>query len=511
MLERTAGLVGDARRNLTVVLKSDLLLGTVLERLAAAHGSRAVAEEAGPDGLHLTYAQAADQVDAWAGVVAGASTRGDRVVVALPNGYDFFLACLGVSRAGRIPVPVNQRMRADEVEHVIDDSGASLVLDQAEAADGALPFGPAAPAEPADVAAIFYTSGTTGRPKGAELTHRGLLAQLRRAAMWPSALRRDEAVVALPVAHIMGFASLLGLAAAGIPVYVLATFRAEAVLDAIEGRRATMFIGVPAMYRMLLEAGAADRDLSSVRVWASGADVMPPELARRFKGFGATATVLGRGVGQAAFVEGYGMVELAGSAAVRVSPPGFDLPFLGALGVPLPGHDFKVVDDEGKEVGRGVVGDLLVRGPGVLAGYHDDQAATSGAITEDGYLCTGDLARRGLFGTVGFAGRSKDVVKVGGFSVFAVEVERALEEHPDVLEAAVVGLPDERLGEVTAAAVRVRPGAPRDPGPLLAWAREEMASYKVPRRLVVVDELPRTGTTKVQKAALLPLFDLSPQ
>jgi long-chain acyl-CoA synthetase len=195
---------------------------------------------------------------------------------------------------------------------------------------------------------------------------------------------------------------------------------------------------------------------------------------------------------------------------MRFSPPGFDLPFVGALGVPLPGHDFKVVDDEGREVGPGVVGELLVRGPGVREGYHGDEAATSGAITEEGFLRTGDLVRRGLFGTIAFAGRSKDLIKVGGYSVFAVEVERALEEHPDVLEAAVVGLPDDRLGEVPVAAVRLRPGAPRDTGRLVAWAREKMASYRAPRRIVVVDELPRTGTTKVQKAGLLPLFAQQP-
>src|SRR5262249_54999209 len=153
-------------------------------------------------------------------------------------------------------------------------------------------------------------SGTTGSPKGAALTHRALVGQAAGAAMWPTRLHRDEAVIALPVAHIMGFAVLVGLAFAGIPAYLLPKFNPVRVLDAIEQRRATMFVGVPAMYRMLDEAGAEDRDLTSVRVWASGADAMPPELAERFKKMGATITVpLLGALGQAAFAEGYGMVE----------------------------------------------------------------------------------------------------------------------------------------------------------------------------------------------------------
>jgi long-chain acyl-CoA synthetase len=488
-----------------------LTLGTILEHLAAVHGDRPLASESGD--AALTHQEAADRVARWAGGVEARTTRGDRVVVALPNGYDFLLACLAVSRGGGVPVPVNPRMRDDEIDHVVSDAGADWVLravgELDDAADGTAPLAQAVPASPTDVAALFYTSGTTGKPKGARLTHRALVGQVGAAALWPARLRRDEAVLALPVAHIMGFATLLALAGAGIPVHLLPRFDAVDVLDALEQRRATMFIGVPAMYRMMLDAGAEHRDLSSVRVWGSGADVMPPELSSRFKKLGATATLPGIGlnVGEAAFVEGYGMVELGGGAAARISPPGFDWPFGGdALGIALPGYRLKVVDDEGREVRPGVVGELLVKGPGVLEGYHGDPEATAEALTDDGWLRTGDLARRGTFGLVAFAGRKKDVIKQSGFSVFAVEVERAMEGHPDVVEAAVVGLPDERAGEVPAAAVRLRSGAEVTGDELVAWAREAMSSYKAPRRVVVVEELPRTGTTKVQKQELLSLF-----
>jgi long-chain acyl-CoA synthetase len=485
----------------------DLVLGTVMERLAAIHGdARLVVQPGRRRVLELTYAGAAELVAAWGGGVAERIRPGDRVVVAVPNGYEVLLLCLAVSRAGGVPVPVNARMRPEEIDHVVADSGAEVVLRSTRDLDGAAPLDRAVLVRPDDLGALIYTSGTTGLPKGARLTHKALVGSLTASALWPSGLRRDEAVLSLPVAHIMGFASLLGLAGAGIPAWFLPTFRAETVLDAIETRRASIFVGVPAMYRMLLEAGAAKRDLSSVRVFVSGADVMPPELAATFKRMGSIAYVLGRPVGEAAFVEGYGMVESAGGAAVRFSPPGFALPFIDGVGLPLPGYRFRVVDDLGREVPPGVVGELLLKGPGLLDGYHGDAQATASAMTEDGWLRTGDLARRGPLGGIYFAGRKKDVLMVGGYSVGAGEVEEALEAHPDVLEAAVVGLPDERMGEVPAAAVRLRPGSSTRAEHLVGWAAEHLSDYKAPRRIMVVDELPRTGTSKVQKDEVRELF-----
>ena len=497
------------------VMARDLTLGTVLERLAAVHGDRQLVEEAVE---RLTYAEAADIVARWAGAIAGRIEPGDRVVIAAPNSYRFLLLCLAASRAGAIAVPVNQKMRPAEVEHVIADSGAALVIrDEAEFGplDGpgpplpAPPPADAAPAGPGDVAAILYTSGTTGKPKGARLTHRALLGQLSAAALWPAEARRDEAVVGLPVAHIMGLLVLLGLASAGIPVFLLPRFRPEAALDAIEWRRATIFVGVPAMYRMLLEAGAADRDLRSVRLWASGADVMPSELAQQFKRMGASVTLplLGTSIGQAAFAGGYGMVELGGGVAGGVSPPLVPAR-LGDVLAPLPPNRFRVVGENGKDVRLGQVGELWVKGPGVLEAYHGNVKATLQVRTDDGWLRTGDLVRRLPFGAVLFAGRGKDVIKHGGYSVFAVEVERVLEQHPVVAEAAVLGLPDERMGEIPAAAVRLKQGTtvPVTEAELIAFARERLADYKAPRRVLIVEELPRTGTEKVQKDELRPLF-----
>ena len=491
----------------SLLVRRDLHLGNVLERLAAVHGDRRLVTES-HGGLVLTHRQAAKRVARWADGIAARTEPGDVVVVATSNGYQQLLLSLAVARAGCIPAPVNDAMRPEEVAHVVDDSGAAFVLRSAQQVDGHEPVATSVAANGSDVAALFYTSGTTGRPKGAALTHDALLGSLRGAALFPSELRDDEAVVSLPVAHIMGFITLLGLAATGTATWFSPRFRADEVLDAIESRRAAVFIGVPAMYRLLLEAGAEHRDLGSIRLWGSGADVMPPELARRFKRMGATACLPIVGdVGEAAFAEGYGMVETGGGVAAKISPPFLRLGTGDAMGFPVPGYRLRVVDDAGDDVAGGATGELVVKGPGVLRGYWQDEAATAAVLDADGWLHTGDLARRGPLGSIVFAGRKKDVIMRGGFSVYAVEVEAVIEDHPDVVEAAVVPLPDERLGEVPAAAVRLRDGVRLDEAALDAHAREHLSHYKVPVRYVAVDDLPRTGTNKVQRREVVALFD----
>ena len=480
-------------------------LGLLLERLAAIHGDTRLIEEAGDDGLTLTFAEGAQRVDRLAAGIAAKIEPGDRVVLNVPNGYDLFLLCQATCRAGGVAVPVNDKMRDAEIAHVVEDSGATLVVkDVADVlADEGLGDERAIAARPDDVAGIFYTSGTTGLPKGARLTHQSLVGTSARMAALPVRLAR-EAVTGMPVAHIAGFTVLVAAMCGGVPVYLLRKFRPTDALDAIESRRATAFVGVPAMYRMMDEAGAADRDLRSVRMWASGADSMPDDLAKKFQKMGATVTLplIGANLGEAIFVDGYGMVELAGGVATRVALPGVTLPLM-----PLPGNSMKAVDEDGNEVRIGEVGELVVKSRSALKGYHGNDEASQEVITEDGWVRTGDLARRGPFGLMTLAGRKKHVIKHGGYSVFAVEVETQLCRHPDVAEAAVIGLADDRKGEVPAAVVRLRPGASLSEDDLIAWAGEQMADYKVPTRVVFVDEMPRTGTDKVQKDALKELFD----
>jgi acyl-CoA synthetase (AMP-forming)/AMP-acid ligase II len=478
-------------------------LGSFLEQAATVRGDRRAVEDA--DGRTLTFVEAAERVDRLAGGLVAAVAPGDRVVVATANTYDQFLACLAACRAGGIAVPVNPLMRDEEVDHVVKDAGATVVLRDLEEGE---PLGRDLAGDPSSTGMLFYTSGTTGKPKGVALTHQGLLGPLAAGALWPRLGRDDEAVVSLPVAHIMGFITLTGLATTGIPVWFLPKFKAEAVLDAIEQRRSSVFVGVPAMYRLLEEAGAAERDLTSVRFWISGADAMPGDLARRFKGYGASATLPVVGpVGEATFVEGYGMVETGGGVATKISPPLLPVGLGDSLGVPLPGYRFRVVGEDGEPVATGQEGELWVKGRSVVEGYWGSPEATADLLTDDGWIRTGDLARRGVLGTAVFAGRKKDVILNGGYTVYAREVEEALEGHPDVVEAGVTGAPDDRRGEVPVAAVRLSEGASVTSDELVEWARERLSDYKAPRRIVVVDELPKTGTQKVKRKELLELFE----
>jgi long-chain acyl-CoA synthetase len=340
-----------AARRVGMLCRRDQTLGTIMDRLAGVHGDRRLVEE-DDGGMRLTYDQAARCVNRWARGIREQTEVGDRVVVATPNGYEQFLVCLAAARAGAIPVPVNPQMRPEEMRHVTRDCGATFTVHHSSEIDRPEPLDAlddVVSADPGDVAALFYTSGTTGKPKGAALTHRALLSQAVAGALWPAGLRRDEAVFSLPVAHIMGFAALMGFACAGIPVFAMSHFRPDTVLEAIEARRCTIFIGVPAMYRLMLEAGAEERDLSCIRLWGSGADVMPTELALQFKHMGATATLpLAGPVGEAMFIEGYGMVEVGGGVAFKFSPPMLRLGLGDSLGVSMPQYKLRVADTEGR-------------------------------------------------------------------------------------------------------------------------------------------------------------------
>ncbi|HJT38360.1 MAG TPA: fatty acid--CoA ligase family protein, partial [Actinomycetota bacterium] len=430
-------------------------------------------------------------------------------------------------------VPVNPILKREEVRTLIDLSDATTLIGdpktlqrsvgaRIEGVERWLSLGPSRGAEdvlaickrvrktvpaveaPGDaVVAVMYTSGTTGRPKGARLTNNGLLAMLSPAALQPTGLPFTvrSAVTALPQAHIMGLSASVGLLLGGIANRMLGHFDAARVLDILEREKIDMFIGVPAMYRAMLDAGAEERDLTHVKVWGSGADAMPAALRKKFQNMGRVG-----GPVPALFFEGYGMVELAGVAMAKVVPPGpIDLP-KNFAGMPIFPYRVKVVDKDGNDVPRGRVGELCVKGPGVLEGYHKDPSAT-GAVLEGGWLRTGDLARIGPLGTVFLEGRQKDVIKVGGYSVFPVEVEEEIRKHPKVSDAAVLAIPDETKGSVVGAAIVPKRGQKLNEDELSRWAKEELASYRRPKRWLLVKEFPRGSTRKVDKKKLVKEFE----
>ena len=527
-------------RRVLLALRRNLTIGNLTERLGSVYGDRVAFRLDEKSALSRKKEMAFADVDRVVTRLATALAKeglplGELVAVVPSNGIDFLLTFLAVVRAGGVAVPVNPVLKREEVRTMIELSGATTLIGdpttfrRTVGARGNLPEierwlslgrSPGAvdllararnvrapmPAvdEPGDaVVAVMYTSGTTGRPKGARLTNNGLLAMLSPAALQPTGLPMTlrSAVTALPVAHIMGLSASIALMLGGVSNRMLGHFDAKRVLDLIEDEGADVFVGVPAMYRAMLDAGAEERDLTSVKVWTSGADVMPRDLAKRFQKMGRIG-----GPVPALFFEGYGMVELAGAAMAKVVPPGpIALP-KNFAGMPIFPYRVKVVDKKGNDLPRGRVGELCVKGPGVLEGYHQDARATD-AVLEGGWLRTGDLARIGPLGAVFFEGRQKDVIKVGGYSVFPVEVEEEIRKHPKVSDVAVLAIPDETKGNVVGAAVVPKKGKKIAGGEMAKWAKEELAAYRRPKRWLVVEELPRGSTRKVDKKALVKEFE----
>lgn len=509
-------------------------LGRLTHLLAEHYGDRdAIHDEAPTPGLHpggtRTYRQIEEGVARLAAVHRDAGVEpGDRVMVLVENRFDIFLHALAVARLRAIPALVNPRLRPAEMEAVRQATGARFMAADPDVAERAregiadadvtwletsgpdsietrLAANPTmvvdAPPDmdPDEVALFLTTSGTTGVPKAAALTSRGLLETPGKLGRIPGGDKEPRRlVVALPIAHVMGFGNYLGMLCGGIFVVHRPRFDPAEMLDLIEEHRPVLFIGVPTMYADLEAAGAARRDLSSIRLFASSADAMPEERARRFQTYGAAAVVGGKPRGKATFVDGYGMVELSGAGAIRLYAPGPSWLRMPSIAAVVPGLEVRAVDEDGNKVGWGKVGELQFRGVGVLDRYEGHEDAGPDA---EGWLSSGDYARiwpGGLF--FSFAGRRKDRLKVGGFSVFPAEVETELAKHPDVAEVALVGVRDDRLGERPVALVVPR-GDTLDEVALLAWAQQHVAGYRCPREVYVVDEIPRGNNAKVDRQA----------
>ena len=510
--------------------RGDVHLGDLPRLLARRYGDReAVVDPGLTPGLDQSPARTFNDVeDATARLAAAHREHGrrpdERVLVLMDNRIDIALHVFALARLGAVPVPVNHRLTASEVAAVVTASDASAAVVDAgleEAVDDALDvvttsalgeFMSREPdrrvergehPDPGEVAVLMTTSGTTGMPKAAALTSRGLLASLGLAALAPLGRQRglrvgrDRALATLPLTHVMGLSTLLGTMCAGVPLVRRDRFRAEESLDLLERERINLFVGVPTMYADLERAGAADRDLSNVQAWVSSADVLPVDRARRFQGYGSMVRVCGKPIGCAAFVDIYGMVELSGGAAVRLYPPSLtSRPWLPSFAVRLPGMEVRAVDADGRPVGPGRVGELQFRGGGVLRGYEGREDV---GPSDEGWFSSGDHGRVWPGGVFQFVGRAKDRLKVGGFSVFPAEVEHELREAPGLREVALVGVPDDRLGERPVAVVVPAPDFDREE--FLAWAKENVTGYRRPNEVVETGHLPRGNHGKIDRTA----------
>ena len=438
---------------------------------------------------------------------------GDRIGIMMPNVAEVPVVYYGILRAGGVVVPMNQLLKAREVAYYLGDSGAGLVFawhsvaeqarggaDQVKAEcivvdGGSFPgllasvtpdFGVADTADQ-DTAVILYTSGTTGHPKGAELTHGNLISNTEVARTDIVRARPDDVIFGgLPLFHVFGQTVALNVAvASGACLTLLPRFDAEHALRIVADHRVTVFEGVPTMYVALLHSpDRADYDISALRMCISGGAALPVEVLRGFEeAFGVPV------------LEGYGLSET--SPVASFNHPGRDRK-PGSIGTAIRDVQLRLVDGEGHEVARGEVGEIVIRGPNVMKGYWQRPEATAEAI-RDGWFHSGDLARVDDEGYYYIVDRKKDLIIRGGYNVYPREIEEVLYEHPAIAEAAVIGLPHAALGEEVAAAVTLKPGAAVSPEELRDYVKGQVAAYKYPRHVWIADALPKGPTGKIQK------------
>ncbi len=437
---------------------------------------------------------------------------GDRVGLMLANVLSFPVLYYGVLRLGGVVVPMNTLLKSREVAHYVADSGVGLLFCAPDAADEAqagsgdgaevISIGPGdlherikdqapleeiADVEPGDTAVILYTSGTTGRPKGAELTHSNLDENADVAARTLLEIGPGDVVMgALPLFHSFGqTVAMNATLRSGAALTLLPRFTPEGALEAIERDGVTVFLGVPTMYAALLHCDErGGTDTSSLRTCISGGQSLPVEVLHGFEE-----------AFDCKILEGYGLSETS-PVACQNRPDRERKP--GSIGVPIDGVQMKVVDESGAELPPDEVGEILIKGPNVMKGYWRNPEATAETIV-DGWLHSGDLGRTDEDGYFYVVDRKKQLIIRGGYNVYPREVEEVIYEHSAVREAAVVGVPHPELGEEVGAAVALHDGAEAAPEEISEFVKERLAAYKYPRLVWFIDELPKGPTGKILK------------
>lgn len=487
-----------------------------VSRVAREHPQRAAIRF---EGKTLSYGV----LDACAGALAGALKkngikRGDRVALYLPNIPAFALAYLATLRAGAIAVSVNAVFKTEEVKYIVNDSGAKLVFTTAEL----LPNLPrrdcpdvrhtvlcegAADGEDAlenwlaqgstnnlvedmgaeESAALLYSSGTTGFPKGVTLTHGNIVSNIRTVVSHCGFRPADRLAVFLPLFHVFAQNFIMnGGFQAGATLVLFRRFVPDAVIPTLAAERVSMFFAVPTIFIALLNAGVSRGQLASIRYFFSAAATMPQEVSRRWSEL----------CGQTVY-EAYGLTECSPLAAYNhVSKHKF-----GSVGTAVEHFSLKIVDEQDKELPRGEWGEIAIRGPGVMKGYWGKPNETRQAL-RNGWLHSGDIGRMDEEGYVYIVDRVKDMINVAGFKVWPAEIEHYLYQITGIKEVAVYATPDPLKGEAVRVAAVLQDGSPLSADDIIAWCREKLAAYKTPQRVDIIKELPKSATGKILKRVL---------
>jgi acyl-CoA synthetase (AMP-forming)/AMP-acid ligase II len=486
----------------------------------------------------LTYAELGPAVRRAAGAaIAVGIGPGDRVAIWAPNLAEWVIAALGVLSAGGVLVPLNTRFKGPEAAFVIAKSGArvvftvsgflgvdyvgmlrqatdpstldAVVVMRGEAPDGTVSWrdylsgaGKVDPADvdrrmaavqPDDLSDVIFTSGTTGRPKGAMASHAQSLRVFRSWAEIVGLGRGDRYLIVNPFFHTFGYkAGFLASIIVGATVVPHAVFDVPTVLERVAEERISMLPGPPTLYQSILDHPDRSRhDLSSLRLAVTGAAAVPVEMVRRMRKELTFRTI----------ITGYGLTESTGTVSMCRYDDDPET-IANTSGRAIPDTEVRVVDDAGREVPRGEPGEVVVRGYHVMRGYLDEPEETAATIDGDGWLHTGDIAVMDERGYLRITDRKKDMFIVGGFNAYPAEIENILLGNPKVAQVSIVGIADERMGEVGAAFVIPRRGQDLSPAELIEWSRQAMANYKVPRHVEIVDALPLNASGKVLKYEL---------
>ena len=501
----------------------------------------------------ITFSQLGERIQAIAAaLIASGVSHADRVAIWAPNSIDWVVAAVGLQSVGATLVPINTRYKATEAapilartkattlftvtgfldidpiqmlaasdtdladlidiviidgtvpdetvldDTVLDDTGPNDTVSLAEFLERGSSVATTtvearcAAVGPEDLSDIMFTSGTTGIAKGVMMNHGQTLEQFDAWCDFAELREGDRYLIANPFFHMFGYkAGWLACLLRGATNLPLAVFDVEEALRLIEQERITMFPGAPTLYQMILDHEAtASADLSSLRVAVTGAADIPVELIRRMHTELPFETIM----------TGYGLTEACTCSGTQ---PGDDFETIATTsGRPAVGVDIRIVDPDGTELPRGEVGEIVVRGNNVMQGYLDDPVATAETVDADGWLHTGDLGTMDNRDYLKIVGRLKDMLIVGGFNAYPAEIENIMLAHPAIAQVAVIGVEDERLGEVARAFVVTVPVGEADESEIIAWCRERMANFKVPRSIRFLDQLPLNATGKVMKEEL---------